>query len=79
LSRPALNLLKVHLDPNNHNGAVFLGLNGLVVKSHGSANPKGVANAIQVTASMVRHGITQKIGDDLDNFRAHAFANGTAA
>ena len=41
LSRPALNLLKVHLDPNNHNGAVFLGLNGLVVKSHGSANRQG--------------------------------------
>ncbi|HYX47753.1 MAG TPA: phosphate acyltransferase PlsX [Sphingomicrobium sp.] len=79
LSRPALNLLKVHLDPNNHNGAVFLGLNGLVVKSHGSANPKGVANAIQVCATMVRNDITRKIGDDLDNFRAHAFANGSAA
>ena len=78
LSRPALNLLKVHLDPNNHNGAVFLGLNGLVVKSHGSANPKGVANAIHVAASMVRHAITTKIGDDLDDFRAHAFANGVA-
>jgi phosphate acyltransferase len=78
LSRPALNLLKHHLDPNNHNGAVFLGLNGLVVKSHGSATAKGVANAIHVTARMVRHGITQKIGDDLDNFRAHAFANGAA-
>ena len=78
LSRPALNLLKVHLDPNNHNGAVFLGLNGLVVKSHGSATPKGVANAIRVAASMVRHGITQKIGDDLDNFRAHAFADEAA-
>ena len=78
LSKPALNLLKVHLDPNNHNGAVFLGLNGLVVKSHGSANPKGVANAIRVAATMVRHGITQKIGDDLDNFRAHAFANEAA-
>jgi glycerol-3-phosphate acyltransferase PlsX len=78
LSRPALNLLKVHLDPNNHNGAVFLGLNGLVVKSHGSANPKGVANAIRVAASMVRNDITRKIGDDLDNFRAHAFANEAA-
>ena len=78
LSRPALNLLKVHLDPNNHNGAVFLGLNGLVVKSHGSATPKGVANAIHVSASMVRHSITRKIGEDLDNFRAHAFANEAA-
>ena len=73
LSKPALNLLKHHLDPNNHNGAVFLGLNGLVVKSHGGANPKGVANAIGVAASMVRNDITRKIGDDLDNFRAHAF------
>jgi glycerol-3-phosphate acyltransferase PlsX len=73
LSRPALNLLKVHLDPNNHNGAVFLGLNGLVVKSHGSATPKGVANAIKVAARMVRADITRKIGEDLDNFRAHAF------
>jgi glycerol-3-phosphate acyltransferase PlsX len=78
LSRPALNLLRVHLDPNNHNGAVFLGLNGLVVKSHGSANAKGVANAIRVAASMVRNDITRKIGDDLDNFRAHAFAGEAA-
>jgi glycerol-3-phosphate acyltransferase PlsX len=73
LSRPALHMLKVHLDPNNHNGAVFLGLNGLVVKSHGSANPKGVANAIGVAARMVANDITRKIGEDLDNFRAHAF------
>ena len=74
LSQPALNLLKVHLDPNNHNGAVFLGLNGLVVKSHGSANPRGIANAIGVAATMVKTDIIRKIGDDLDNFRAHAFA-----
>ncbi|HXG99568.1 MAG TPA: phosphate acyltransferase PlsX [Sphingomicrobium sp.] len=75
LSKPALNLLKTHLDPNNHNGAVFLGLNGLVVKSHGAANYKGVANAIAVAASMVRNDITRKIGEDLDNFRAYAFAD----
>ena len=52
--------------------------NGLVVKSHGSATPKGVANAIRVAASMVRNDITRKIGDDLDNFRAHAFAGEAA-
>lgn len=74
LSKPALNLLKVHLDPNNHNGAVFLGLNGLIVKSHGGANAKGVANAIGVASSLVGNDITRRIGDDLDNFRAHAFA-----
>lgn len=74
LSKPALDILKVHLDPNNHNGAVFLGLNGLVVKSHGGANAKGVANAISLAAAMVRNDITRKIGDDLDRYRAHTFA-----
>ena len=78
LSKPALHMLKVHLDPNNHNGAVFLGLNGLVVKSHGSANTKGVANAIGVAARMVHNDITRRIGEDLDNFRAHAFAHEAA-
>ncbi|WP_344697558.1 phosphate acyltransferase PlsX [Sphingomonas rosea] len=74
LSKPALHMLKVHLDPNNHNGAVFLGLNGLVVKSHGSATPKGVANAIAVAARMVRGDIVNQVISDLDEFRAHAFA-----
>ena len=58
---------------------MFLGLNGLVVKSHGSATPKGVANAIKVAASMVRNDITRKIATDLDEFRAHAFAEDAAA
>ena len=71
LSKPALHMLKVHLDPNNHNGAVFLGLNGLVVKSHGSADPKGVANAIGVAAKMVANDMTRRIAEDLDNFRSH--------
>jgi phosphate acyltransferase len=71
ISRPATELLKHHLDPNNHNGAVFLGLNGLVVKSHGSASEKGVANAIRVAARMVREDITRKIIEDLDNIAAH--------
>jgi glycerol-3-phosphate acyltransferase PlsX len=77
LSRPAFHMLKVHLDPNNHNGAVFLGLNGLVVKSHGGANAKGVANAIAVAASMVRNDILRQVSTDLDEFRARAF-NGSA-
>ncbi len=70
ISRPATELLRHHLDPNNHNGAVFLGLNGLVVKSHGSATDKGVANAIRVAARMVREDITRKIAEDLANVSA---------
>jgi glycerol-3-phosphate acyltransferase PlsX len=65
ISRPATELLRHHLDPNNHNGAVFLGLNGVVVKSHGSANDTGVANAIGVAAKLIANDITRRITDDL--------------
>lgn len=65
ISRPATELLKHHLDPNNHNGAVFLGLNGLVVKSHGSANAAGVANAVAVTARLLEENVTERITADL--------------
>jgi glycerol-3-phosphate acyltransferase PlsX len=71
ISRPATELLKHHLDPNTHNGAVFLGLNGLVVKSHGSATDIGVANAVRVAARMVREDLTRKIIEDLANVSAH--------
>lgn len=72
ISRPATELLRHHLDPNNHNGAVFLGLNGLVVKSHGGANAVGVENAIGVAAKMVRDDLTRRILDDLGNFEEKA-------
>jgi phosphate acyltransferase len=65
ISRPATELLKHHLDPNNHNGAVFLGLNGIVVKSHGSANAAGVANAVAVTARLLEADVTERITADL--------------
>ena len=65
ISRPATELLREHLDPNNHNGAVFLGLNGVVVKSHGSADVKGVANAVEVAARLVEDSILERISEDL--------------
>lgn len=72
ISRPATELLRHHLDPNNHNGAVFLGLNGLVVKSHGGANEVGVGHAITVAAKMVRDDLARRIAEDLGNFEARA-------
>jgi len=65
ISRPATKLLRDHLDPNNHNGAVFLGLNGIVVKSHGGATDRGVATAIGNAAKMVRNDLIRRIADDL--------------
>ncbi len=66
ISRPATELLRHHLDPNNHNGGVLLGVNGLVMKSHGSANVKGVANAIGVTAAIVDRKLLEQVTADLD-------------
>ena len=65
VSRPATELLKHHLDPNNHNGAVFLGLNGVVVKSHGSASAVGVAHAVTVAARLLEDNLTTRIAEDL--------------
>ncbi len=84
VSRPATELLKHRLDPNNHNGAVFLGLNGVVVKSHGSANALGVANAVAVTARLLENNLTERIMADLaqvgaDSLRApRSAAKGTS-
>jgi glycerol-3-phosphate acyltransferase PlsX len=78
ISRPATELLRHHLDPNNHNGAVFLGLNGLVVKSHGGANETGIANAIAVAAKMVRDDLTRRIVEDLQHFEAREPAGAAA-
>ncbi|TRD12244.1 phosphate acyltransferase PlsX [Erythrobacter insulae] len=73
VSRPATELLRHHLDPNNHNGAVFLGLNGVVVKSHGSATAKGVANAVTVAARLLEDKLTQRIAYDLSELGEAAF------
>ena len=79
VSRPATELLKHHLDPNNHNGAVFLGLNGVVVKSHGSATAKGVANAVEVAARLLEDDITNRITQDLAELDEQLWRGGTEA
>lgn len=79
ISRPATELLKHHLDPNNHNGAVFLGLNGIVVKSHGSASALGVANAVAVTARLLEEKLTERIQAELEHFGAESIRRGGKA
>ena len=70
-ARSSLQGLKDHLDPNNHNGAVFMGLNGLVIKSHGSANGSGFASAVGVAVDMAVNDLAGKITVDLKNFEGH--------
>jgi len=53
------------LDPNNYNGALFLGLDGIAIKSHGSANAKGIANAISVCHKLAKQNVVSKINDEI--------------
>jgi len=65
ISRAGLRSLKDHLDPNNHNAAVFLGLNGLVMKSHGGANAHGFSSAVTSAIDMAQNDLIRLISDDL--------------
>jgi phosphate acyltransferase len=64
-ARGALRRLRMRIDPRRYNGAIFLGLNGIAVKSHGSTDALGFANAIGVAADMVANGFLDKIRGDL--------------
>ena len=59
-----------HLDPRQYNGGVFLGLNGIAVKSHGGTDATGFAAAIGLAADMAAERITDKIIADFKLFRA---------
>ncbi len=54
-ARKAINDFRLQMDPRKYNGAVFLGLNGIAVKSHGGTDAFGFANAIGVAVDMVRY------------------------
>jgi len=69
LARPALRVLRERVDPRAYDGAMFLGLNGVVVKSHGGTDHKGFANAIGVAVDMIAQGINPKIIHDLSKLK----------
>lgn len=68
LARAELTQMRRRLDPQNYNGGVFLGLNGISVKSHGSADENGFAAAIAVAADMAKDQLKQRIIDDVKRF-----------
>jgi glycerol-3-phosphate acyltransferase PlsX len=60
-ARPALKRLKTRLDPRRYNGAVFLGLNKVAVKSHGGTDALGFAAAIDVAVEMITHNCLEQM------------------
>ena len=75
LARQAFRTLREKMDPRRANGGVFLGLNGIVIKSHGGADAEGFAAAIDMGYDMVRYELLAKIGETMaQDLRATATA-----
>jgi len=70
LAKSAFDTLREKLDVRKANGGVFLGLNGIVVKSHGGTDDEGFAAAVELGYDMVRNGLLDRIEADLDLFHA---------
>jgi phosphate acyltransferase len=67
-ARGAFTALKEKMDPRRVNGGVFLGLDGIVVKSHGGADAVGLAAAIDLAYDMARHDLRSKIALSLSRY-----------
>ncbi len=65
LIKPVLSQVMARTDPRKYNGALFVGLNGVAVKSHGGTDALGFANAIGVAVDMVDRDLNSSIGEQL--------------
>ena len=80
LARGALATLRDKMDPRKVNGGVFLGLNGIVIKSHGGTDPEGFAAAIDAGYDMARYEVLARIKRTLgQDVRADTRAVGAAS
>jgi phosphate acyltransferase len=69
-ARKAFAALKEKMDPRKVNGGVFLGLNGLVIKSHGGADAEGFAAAVDLGYDMVHYKLRARISEMLGQYAA---------
>ncbi|MBB3772981.1 glycerol-3-phosphate acyltransferase PlsX [Angulomicrobium tetraedrale] len=67
LARGAFNALREKLDPRKSNGGVFLGLNGVVIKSHGGTDAEGFASAVDIGYDMVRYQLLSRIAAGMND------------
>jgi phosphate acyltransferase len=64
LAGPALRAMRARVDPRVYDGAMFLGLNGVCVKSHGGTDALGFSNAIRVAVQLIADGVNDGIKQD---------------
>jgi glycerol-3-phosphate acyltransferase PlsX len=69
IAKPAFDALRTRLDPRRYNGATMVGLNGIVIKSHGGADAFGFQRAIEVAVLEARNGVPAHIVERLGDSR----------
>lgn len=71
LAQGAFMALKEKMDPRRSNGGIFLGLNGVVIKSHGGTDATGFASAIDLGYDMARSRLVERLTDDMRDLHAN--------
>lgn len=72
LAQKALRNLQAHIDPRKHNGAILLGLTGIVVKSHGGTDGFGFSSAITVAYELIINKAVSQIQNGLEKLNKHS-------
>jgi glycerol-3-phosphate acyltransferase PlsX len=78
LAAGGFRILKEKVDPRRSNGGTFLGLNGIVVKSHGGIDAFGFASAVDLAYEMAQRGLIERLAADLEAFHHKLDATATA-
>ena len=78
LAQGAFRALKEKMDPRQLNGGIFLGLNGIVVKSHGGTDATGFASAIDLAYDMASNGVVKRLASDVARFHTKLELEGAA-
>jgi glycerol-3-phosphate acyltransferase PlsX len=78
LAQGAFRALKEKMDPRQLNGGIFLGLNGIVVKSHGGTDATGFASAVDLAYDMASSGVVKRLAEDVARFHSELELDGAA-
>ncbi len=78
LAQGAFRALKEKMDPRQLNGGIFLGLNGIVVKSHGGTDATGFASAVDLAYDMASNGVVKRLANDVATFHTKLELEGAA-
>jgi glycerol-3-phosphate acyltransferase PlsX len=78
LAQGAFRALKEKMDPRQLNGGIFLGLNGIAVKSHGGTDATGFASAVDLAYDMASNGVVKRLASDIAAFHTKLELEGAA-